>query len=67
MKIIEFNMENSSVNKSKVLVATAEDGSKWVLGGSPDFPQYIIPYDKAWDIVADKDGYMPGMNPKNKF
>lgn len=50
MKIIEFHIEESKVNKVCLnLIATSEDGNKYVVSGDFHSPTYLIPYESAWD------------------
>lgn len=49
MKIKELLIEDDFVNKGqKIMVAIAEDGSKWVLSGNPHFPTSLTPYENCW-------------------
>ena len=50
MKITEFEIEESKVNKGcLLLIAITEDGSKYIVSGDHYSPTYIIPYDRAFD------------------
>ena len=61
MKVIGFEIEESKVNKgSFILVATVEDGSKFVIGNSND--NYCTPYENSWDTDS-----MIGHKANNKF
>lgn len=49
MKVKEFLIEDDFINKGqKIMVAVAEDGSKWVVSGNPHFPTNLIPYESCW-------------------
>lgn len=55
MKIVSFEIEESKVNKGmEILVATAENGNKYIVGGSTDYPPAIVPYDKCWDAIGQE-------------
>lgn len=55
MKIESFSIEESKINKGmKILVATTEDGEKYVVGGDTGYPPAIIPYDKCWDAIGEE-------------
>jgi hypothetical protein len=50
IKIKEFSLEESKVNKGLiVLVATDENGQKWVCSGDHWNPTYSQKYEHAWD------------------
>lgn len=50
VKIKSFELQESTVNKGRMcLVAIAEDGSKWVIGGNHQENNYATPYETAWD------------------
>ena len=50
MKVKEFNIEESKVNKGQLLlIATTEDGKKYVCSGNHWTPTYLIPYESAFD------------------
>lgn len=48
MKVTDFEIEDDKVNEGqKMLIAIAEDGSKWVVGGNLNFSLELVPYDKC--------------------
>lgn len=50
MKVKEFEIEESKVNKGRlILVAITDTGEKYVVSGDFRMPAYIIPYSNAWD------------------
>ena len=55
MNVKSFSIEESKVNKGMmILVATTEDGNKYVVGGDHYNPTAIIPYQKAWDAIGQE-------------
>jgi len=53
IKIERFEMEISKRTNQHVLIAIAEDGTKWVVGGNSQWVSYLAPYDTAFDIAAE--------------
>lgn len=49
-KIVEFYLEEDKKNKqgAMLLIAVAEDGSKYVVCGNPHFPTNVTPYGSCW-------------------
>ncbi len=48
MKVIKFEIEKSKINTQQfILVATVEDGTKFVVGSGSD--HYVTPYENSWD------------------
>ncbi len=55
MKIKEFEIQTSTRNKQlSVLIAIAEDGTKWVVSGDCYSPTYLTPYEAAFDTTLPK-------------
>ena len=54
MKVIEFRIQESAVNKgSFILIAKTEDGKEYVCSGNHHHPTYLEPLNKSWDIDPD--------------
>lgn len=52
----EFYIEESKVNKGMlIMVAVAEDGSKYVVGGDPYNTPAVIPYNQCWDAIGQDE------------
>lgn len=50
MKVIEFNIEKSLQNEQcLILVATDENGQKYVCSGDSYSPTYLVKYENAFD------------------
>ena len=50
MKVVSFEIEKSVPNPQVfILVATTEDGRKWVCSGDYYTPTYLTPYETAFD------------------
>ncbi len=50
MKVVSFELEESKVNKGCMcLVATCEDGKKYVMSGGHEALTYMQPYETNWD------------------
>lgn len=55
MNVVSFSIEESKANKFlKILVATTENGDKYVVGGDCNYPTSIVPYDKCWDAIGEE-------------
>lgn len=51
MKVIEFRIEESKVNKGWfVLIAKTEDGKEWVVSGDHWKPTFLVPIEEAFDL-----------------
>lgn len=53
MKILHFEIEESIVNKGmKILVATAENGEKYVVGGDPYNCIKLVRHEECFDVIG---------------
>lgn len=56
MKIVEFHLEESKRNKgAMLLVATDEEGDRWVIGGNPQYATYVEMYELCWDAQEPEE------------
>lgn len=54
MKVIEFKIQESKVNKGLfILIAKTEDGKQWVCSGDHYSPTYLRPLETAFDNGFD--------------
>lgn len=55
MKVKEFSIEESKVNKGvMILVATTEDDKKYVVGGDHYNSVAVVPYEYVWDAIGQE-------------
>ncbi len=55
MKVKEFRIQESNVNKGKfVLIAKTEDDKEFVCSGEHYSPTYLTPIELSWDLESEE-------------
>lgn len=55
MKVISFEIEESKVNKGRlILIAISENDKKYVVAGDINYCTTLIEYEKCWDAIGQK-------------
>lgn len=59
MKVEKFEIEKSIPNPQQfILIATTEDGKKYVVSGDSYNPTYLVPYENAFDTPKPMRDYV---------